>query len=93
MEPKEKSEWKMFIWFVVTEPARKIKRIFNKAGKVISVENILYVLAFMTIIVFINNWRNILWIIAAAVIIVVGLSLTWRKKKFIHEYRKEKYKG
>jgi len=87
-----KSEVKMFWWYITTEPARKVRYLFQAVGRTVTPSLLLYVLAVFAIILFINNSKDMTWMLVAGIIMLIGFHSIWKKKRFIHVYRKEKYK-
>ena len=91
IEEKTKTEMKMFMYYLFTEPWRKIKRGCRKIDKSINPNVMMYLYFFSALVLFVKNRRNPLWIFGVTIATIVLLSSIWKKKKFIHVYRKEHY--
>ena len=87
---KIKSEFKMFVWYVFTEPKRKIKYLFRTADNKLTPSFLIYILATLTIFLFVRDWKDPAAYLGAVAIILVGGNMIWKRKKFIHVYRIEK---
>lgn len=89
---KRKAEFKMFIWYIFTEPLRKLKYLFRTTDREFTPSTLLYVIATVTIFLFVRDWTDIKAWLGALVVTIVGLSIIWRRKLFIHQYRRYNYK-
>ena len=88
---KHKSEIKMFFWYVITEPLRKIKKMFKTVDDTMTPEFLMYLFIIFGVALYIRNRNHPLWMGAALIVIVILLRSIWKRKKFINVYRKEHY--
>jgi len=88
---KLKTEIRMLIWYLLTEPIRKLKKMLHKVDKTITPEMLTYFYFVFAIILLLKNWRDYKWICGMFIVIVIWIRYIWRKKKFIGVYRKERY--
>jgi len=89
---KEKSHLKMFVWYVFTEPYRKVKEVFVVTGHTLNVDFVAWIFFILGALIYANNPKNPAVYFAAFIVIVLMLYSSWSKKKFVNVYRKEHYK-
>ena len=90
---KIKAEIKMFLWYLVTEPFRKIKWVYKTVDDTVTPEFLMYIYIIFTAALFFKNRNDPKWMFLAVIVLIILLRSIWIRKKFIHTYRKEKYKN
>jgi len=88
---KQKAEFRMFAWYILTEPFRKIKYLFRVTDRRVTPAFLLYILATITVFLFARDWKDSVAWFGALVVALVGLNMLWKQKRFINVYRKEHY--
>jgi len=89
---QKNKEIKIYLWYLVTEPYRALKKSYFSVRKFCKTDNLIIAYIFFATIIFLKNRDNPTWIIVYIVAFLLLLLQIWKSKHFIYRYRLEQEK-